>query len=483
MDNIAFFPNASGANNSAASDLLGNLAKLGGEAGESVSFDALLSAQAAPDAAAETSMAAITAATPTAPQAGRFEDVSVIMQLLRVAHNEAQPAGTANAMPPDAAWSASDGDMPLPSAPDMPAPTDAETAPSAPPHPMLMAQMQMQRAAKPDALMTSVNKAQSSAVTAEPSAATDRPATDTPEQKLGSDGDNAAALSALQPMSAPTQNIAAISPLAVAATLIDTNGIPTASESSDTVHSAQPSVAASSIKPAATPPTALEVLQKLAGQDIDAPHAAAPDVTNRSAAIARDMAANIAPPSSPISSSAPAVSDSNSGFAMLVSQAAPVAAESVQHVKQTMVDFGERLLEIGNDDAWIDQLAKDIAATKSSTGTISFRLMPANLGRIDVAMLQNDQGVSVHVDAQNENAASLVAASQVRLVEELRQQGVRVNHTEVTHTANEAGRHSGQEQGRGQNAPSAPFIETAPEFFAAGDRDEKGDAPPKGRYA
>lgn len=197
--------------------------------------------------------------------------------------------------------------------------------------------------------------------------------------------------------------------------------------------------------------------------------------------LSAEITASAAPTNSAVSSAASL--DAQPQLPMLLSSAASASAPLVQQAKEVVMDVSEHLLDMRHDDLWIDQLAKDIAATKSPDGHIRFRLMPAHLGRIDVAMLQNDQGVSVRVDAENESAASLVAASQVRLVEELRQQGVRVNHTEVTYTPNEAGRHAGQEQERGQNPAHMPFFESAAEFSPDGKNDQKDGAEPKGRYA
>ncbi|NIJ39546.1 flagellar hook-length control protein FliK [Sphingopyxis panaciterrae] len=127
----------------------------------------------------------------------------------------------------------------------------------------------------------------------------------------------------------------------------------------------------------------------------------------------------------------------------------------------------ERVLDMTSDDAWIDQLARDIAATKSQSGDISFRLMPRHLGRLDVAMRQEEGGVSLKLDTQHEATATVVHAAQSRLVEDLRQQGVRVAGAEVTCTPGETGRGSqqgtGHGQGRGAAQDSAHLIEIAPE--------------------
>ena len=144
----------------------------------------------------------------------------------------------------------------------------------------------------------------------------------------------------------------------------------------------------------------------------------------------------------------------------------------------------ERLLDIGSDDRWIAQLAADIAATKSDTGDLSFRLMPRHLGRLDVAMRQGDEGVTLKLDTQHEATATIVHAAQSRLVEDLRQQGVRVAETQVTHTPAEAGRQQMQQQqgqGRGPAPDASHLIETAAERHDS-ETDER-TAGHRGRFA
>src|SRR3546814_13034635 len=101
-----------------------------------------------------------------------------------------------------------------------------------------------------------------------------------------------------------------------------------------------------------------------------------------------------------------------------------------------------------SDGAWIDQLARDIAATKSDSGDISFRLMPRHLGRLDVAMRMEGEGVSLKMDTHHEATAKIVTTAQGRLVEELRQQGVRVAGAEVNCTLGAAGRSEERRAGK-----------------------------------
>src|SRR3546814_14388899 len=83
--------------------------------------------------------------------------------------------------------------------------------------------------------------------------------------------------------------------------------------------------------------------------------------------------------------------------------------------------------------------------------------MPRHLGRLDVAMTRGDEGVSVRLDTQHEATATIVHAAQGKLVEDLRQQGVRVAGTEVTCTPNETGRDSQDQRSASALAPAHPI--------------------------
>lgn len=144
-------------------------------------------------------------------------------------------------------------------------------------------------------------------------------------------------------------------------------------------------------------------------------------------------------------------------FAQPAAQGTAILGETAQPAL-----IAERVLDMDSDGAWIDQLARDIAATKSDGGDISFRLMPRHLGRLDIAMRMGDEGMSLKMDTHHEATATIVTAAQGRLVEELRQQGVRVSGAEVTCTPGETGRQS-QGQGRAATPDPAHLIETATE--------------------
>ena len=173
--------------------------------------------------------------------------------------------------------------------------------------------------------------------------------------------------------------------------------------------------------------------------------------------------------------------DTGASMAVLFQQPGMQGATTLGEAAKA-APVAERVLDLTSDDQWIAQLAADIAATKSDKGDISFRLMPRHLGRLDVSMLSGDEGVTVRLDAQHEATATVVAAAQPRLVEDLRQQGVRVADTHVTHTPAEAGRQQqNQSQGRGTMPDTSHLIETAADQADA-THDER-DANRRGRFA
>ncbi|WP_338427123.1 flagellar hook-length control protein FliK [Sphingopyxis kveilinensis] len=188
-------------------------------------------------------------------------------------------------------------------------------------------------------------------------------------------------------------------------------------------------------------------------------------------------------PALPLAADAPIAraADAAPAMTVLFTQAAPLAAAAPLDAAAPAT-VAERVLDMDSDGAWIDQLARDIAATKSDGGDISFRLMPRHLGRLDVAMRQGDEGVSLKMDTQHEATATIVTAAQARLVDELRQQGVRVAGAEVTHTPGETGRQSqGHSQGRAATPDTAHLIETATDRAEARDEDRAADR--RGRFA
>ncbi|WP_288988918.1 flagellar hook-length control protein FliK [uncultured Sphingopyxis sp.] len=245
--------------------------------------------------------------------------------------------------------------------------------------------------------------------------------------------------------------------------------------------------AANAVAPEASAPVADKpakaakpALAPAAPQGRDAP--AAPAVTP---AKAESATATPAPAAEPAAK--PIRAEGGASMTVLFNQPAAPSATSIGAPAQA-APLAERTLDLTSDDRWIAQLAADIAATKSDKGDLSFRLMPRHLGRLDVAMKLDGDSVSMKLDTQHESTAAIVAAAQPRLVEDLRQQGVRVAGAEVTCTPDQAGRPSlaqgqgqGQNQGRGAAPDASHLIETANDRADA--RDDDSAANRRGRFA
>lgn len=121
-------------------------------------------------------------------------------------------------------------------------------------------------------------------------------------------------------------------------------------------------------------------------------------------------------------------------------------------------------------DAWLDQLAKDISASATSDGKLSFRIVPPQLGRLDIAIETRDAGVAVHVKAETREAHLLIANAQHRLEEALGTQGVRVTETSVTSNG-------------GGDLPRPHFMPQNPLIEAVTETKREADAPTTGRDA
>jgi flagellar hook-length control protein FliK len=120
-----------------------------------------------------------------------------------------------------------------------------------------------------------------------------------------------------------------------------------------------------------------------------------------------------------------------------------------------LVGLADRQLDLARDNLWLDQLAQDIVAASSSEDTLSFRLMPKHLGRLDVDVSMTEAGMAVRMTAATDEARTAIAAAQPRLIEELRTQGLRVTEAQV-HTGDT------RQQGQGHaTGMAAPLIETA----------------------
>jgi flagellar hook-length control protein FliK len=112
-------------------------------------------------------------------------------------------------------------------------------------------------------------------------------------------------------------------------------------------------------------------------------------------------------------------------FQPMAQVGSPAAAPDVAATQMPQLN----LLE---DTAWIDTLARDITASSADHGKLSFRLMPEFLGTLDISLTRNADSVDIQMQAATELAARLIAAEQPRLIEELRQTGMRTGDFQMT---------------------------------------------------
>jgi flagellar hook-length control protein FliK len=118
-----------------------------------------------------------------------------------------------------------------------------------------------------------------------------------------------------------------------------------------------------------------------------------------------------------------------------------------------------RLLNLGDDNRWIASLAQDIAALQGDDGLLRFQLLPRQLGRIEVSVQTGSEGVSVRVAAENVAAQSVLAAAQARLVDDLRNNGVRIVAADIGMQF-DGGAHDRRDNDRSNPDQRWNFVET-----------------------
>jgi flagellar hook-length control protein FliK len=112
-------------------------------------------------------------------------------------------------------------------------------------------------------------------------------------------------------------------------------------------------------------------------------------------------------------------------------------------------NFNAHQLDLAHDSQWIDQLTRDIVAVAGQDGKLRFGLSPSNLGQLEVSVETRQDGVNIQMQASTEAAARIFAAEQPKLVEELRQSGVRVMNSDLLGGQQMQGQ---RDQSRAQNA-------------------------------
>lgn len=117
-------------------------------------------------------------------------------------------------------------------------------------------------------------------------------------------------------------------------------------------------------------------------------------------------------------------------------------------------------LDLGSNDRWIAALAQDIAALHGDDGMLEFQLLPRHLGRINVSVQTGGEGVAVHIVAESAAAQSILASAQPRLLDDLRQTGIRVATTDVGGQQAQGWNGDRRDQGQSHADSRWNFIET-----------------------
>ncbi len=115
----------------------------------------------------------------------------------------------------------------------------------------------------------------------------------------------------------------------------------------------------------------------------------------------------------------------------------------------------DRLLDTARDAAWLDRLSQDIAASAGAGDKMRFRMIPPNLGALDVSVERRAAGMNVSMTTHTIDARNLIADSRQQMVDSLKAQGVPLVQLSL--------QTAGEEQA-GHRPPTFfnPLIEAAP---------------------
>lgn len=194
-------------------------------------------------------------------------------------------------------------------------------------------------------------------------------------------------------------------------------------------------------------------------------------------------------------------------------QATPDSATVAQpSAGQQLASGGaDRALDMAKQGAWLDGLARDIAATGDTSSTLRFQAAPTHLGAVQVEIARGLEGAAVTLTASSESSRTALADAKPQLIAEARAQGLHIASAQVdvstdTRQSNSGGnqpdhRHdprgegSFSSQGGGEGSSgrqsqtrSQPFAinqtaESQPVATADGEEPTASAAPTGGMYA
>ncbi|MBW8910801.1 MAG: flagellar hook-length control protein FliK, partial [Sphingomonas sp.] len=179
-------------------------------------------------------------------------------------------------------------------------------------------------------------------------------------------------------------------------------------------------------------------------------------------------------PATPAAGPAPAVPAETTpvpaaGNAAVTSAAAPTDGVPVAtQAEQSLA----RHLDLARDNQWLDRLARDISQAASQQGHLKFQLNPEHLGALTVEIANSASGTAIRMTADTDQARTIIADAQPRLLAEVRAQGLRVSESHVDLNQQGGGSSaSAQGQQRQSSENHKPFAATQ-----AATRDDAGDS-------
>ncbi|HKX22093.1 MAG TPA: flagellar hook-length control protein FliK [Rhizorhapis sp.] len=174
--------------------------------------------------------------------------------------------------------------------------------------------------------------------------------------------------------------------------------------------------------------------------------------------------------------------------AVPLAQAVPAA--------DTAAILGEQVIDMGVEGQWIDRMAREIADVAAGTGRASFTLNPENLGKLQVEILQKDEGANVRLLAETDAAASALHQGRQQLQQDARLQAVRIVDVQVERQTMERGsdsslsarsQSSGQEmtgqQGQSQSFVKKPAVQAVSSRVTGQEQDQMASERARSQHA
>ncbi len=114
-------------------------------------------------------------------------------------------------------------------------------------------------------------------------------------------------------------------------------------------------------------------------------------------------------------------------------QATPDSATVAQpSAGQQLASGGaDRALDMAKQGAWLDGLARDIAATGDTSSTLRFQAAPTHLGAVQVEIARGLEGAAVTLTASSESSRTALADARPQLIAEARAQGIHIASAQV----------------------------------------------------